>query len=209
MIRYFSRRATSPPGKRFGCMIQSMRSLPYSSATTSGSRRQRARLPWPGPRSSSIPQLSAGFRAWMSRKKETGMMPGRRYSGATPSPTASTLPQQTGWAGKRSSNSGGAHLSATPSARLWPEPAASEEEVLIADLDLARNELVREGWGFFRNRRPDVYWPLIEMVKAEDSWEKRAKRGNRILSGGYASAAGLPHACRMGRARGDLARLAL
>ena len=45
----------------------------------------------------------------------------------------------------------------------------SAEEVLIAELDLAKNELVREGWGFFRNRRPDVYWPLIEMVRVYDS----------------------------------------
>jgi agmatine deiminase len=39
------------------------------------------------------------------------------------------------------------------------------EEVLLADLDLAKNKSVREGWGFFRNRRPDLYWPIIEMVK--------------------------------------------
>ena len=93
--------------------------------------------------------------------------------------------------------------------KIVARASSSEEEVLIAELDLAKNELVREGWGFFRNRRPDVYWPLIEMVKVEDSGKKGRKGGNRILSGGHASAIGLPHACRMGRARGDLARLAL
>ena len=51
--------------------------------------------------------------------------------------------------------------------------ASSErEEVLLADLDLAKNQAVREGWGFFRNRRPDLYWPIIEMVK-EPGPEKR------------------------------------
>ncbi|HOV52731.1 MAG TPA: agmatine deiminase family protein, partial [Methanothrix sp.] len=35
----------------------------------------------------------------------------------------------------------------------------------MAELDLAQNEVVREGWGFFCNRRPDTYWPLIEMVQ--------------------------------------------
>ncbi|VVB70651.1 Nitrilase [uncultured archaeon] len=40
-----------------------------------------------------------------------------------------------------------------------------QEEVIVAELDLGMNEAVREGWGFFRNRRPDVYWPIIEMVQ--------------------------------------------
>ena len=31
------------------------------------------------------------------------------------------------------------------------------EEVLIAEVDLAGNEAIREGWGFFRNRRPETY----------------------------------------------------
>ena len=45
----------------------------------------------------------------------------------------------------------------------------SDEEVLVAELDLAKNEMVREGWGFFRNRRPDAYWPLIEMVRERET----------------------------------------
>lgn len=39
----------------------------------------------------------------------------------------------------------------------------SEEQVIVADLDLTKNEEIREGWGFFRNRRPDVYWPVVEL----------------------------------------------
>ncbi len=35
----------------------------------------------------------------------------------------------------------------------------SSEEVLVAAVDLAQNAAVREGWGFFRNRRPDTYTP--------------------------------------------------
>lgn len=50
--------------------------------------------------------------------------------------------------------------------KIVARAGSREEEVLIAEIDLAKNELVRESWGFFRNRRPDVYWPLIEMVKA-------------------------------------------
>lgn len=35
--------------------------------------------------------------------------------------------------------------------------AGKGEEVLIAEIDLSLNELVREGWGFLRNRRPETY----------------------------------------------------
>ena len=35
--------------------------------------------------------------------------------------------------------------------------AGRGEEVLIAEIDLSLNDLVREGWGFLRNRRPETY----------------------------------------------------
>lgn len=35
--------------------------------------------------------------------------------------------------------------------------AGEEEEVLLADILPGKNEEVREGWGFLRNRRPDTY----------------------------------------------------
>lgn len=35
--------------------------------------------------------------------------------------------------------------------------AGDREEILIAELDLAMNEAVRDSWGFFRNRRPETY----------------------------------------------------
>ncbi len=48
-----------------------------------------------------------------------------------------------------------------------------DEEILVVELDLAKNKEVREGWGFFRNRRPDIYWPLIEMVQEPEKARKR------------------------------------
>ncbi|HZD42916.1 MAG TPA: nitrilase-related carbon-nitrogen hydrolase, partial [Methanomicrobiales archaeon] len=41
--------------------------------------------------------------------------------------------------------------------------AGEDEEILIADLDLAINQRVREGWGFLRNRCPSTYGVLQEM----------------------------------------------
>lgn len=35
--------------------------------------------------------------------------------------------------------------------------AGEKEEVLIADISPGKNEEIREGWGFLRNRRPDTY----------------------------------------------------
>jgi agmatine deiminase len=48
--------------------------------------------------------------------------------------------------------------------RVLARAGSSAEEILVVEVDLSRNVEVREGWGFFRNRRPDVYWPIIEMV---------------------------------------------
>ena len=38
------------------------------------------------------------------------------------------------------------------------------EEVLIRKIDLSRNKVIREGWGFFRNRKPKMYLPLWKKV---------------------------------------------
>ena len=36
----------------------------------------------------------------------------------------------------------------------------TDEEVLVVEVDLAMNETVRDGWGFYRNRRPETYGAL-------------------------------------------------
>ncbi len=44
--------------------------------------------------------------------------------------------------------------------------APSDSEcVLVAQIDIAENRVVRDGWGFLRNRRPDTYSVLIDNVK--------------------------------------------
>lgn len=63
--------------------------------------------------------------------------------------------------------------------KVLARASGCEEEVLVAELDLAKNELVRDGWGFFRNRRPDLYWPLIERVLETEKPEKSA--GNKAI----------------------------
>jgi agmatine deiminase len=41
--------------------------------------------------------------------------------------------------------------------RVLKRASAAREEVLVAKLDLSHNRRIREGWGFFRNRRTDTY----------------------------------------------------
>ncbi|MCK9308566.1 MAG: agmatine deiminase family protein, partial [Methanoculleus sp.] len=40
----------------------------------------------------------------------------------------------------------------------------TNDEVLVVEVDLAENEAVREGWGFFRNRRPETYGALTRRL---------------------------------------------
>jgi len=63
--------------------------------------------------------------------------------------------------------------------RIIAEASSISEEVLVVTLDLAKNDAVREGWGFFRSRRPDLYWPVIEMVREEESQKARAVAAGR------------------------------
>ncbi len=39
--------------------------------------------------------------------------------------------------------------------------AGSDECIVLADIDLSKNIMVRDGWGFLRNRRPDAYHSLL------------------------------------------------
>ena len=39
-----------------------------------------------------------------------------------------------------------------------------DEEVLVVEVDFSENEIVREGWGFFRNRRPETYGALTRRL---------------------------------------------
>jgi len=50
--------------------------------------------------------------------------------------------------------------------KVLAEGSSTNEEVVIAEVDLSKNERIKEGWGFLRNRRPDTYSPLTKKVEA-------------------------------------------
>ncbi|WP_300041172.1 agmatine deiminase family protein [Methanospirillum sp.] len=43
--------------------------------------------------------------------------------------------------------------------------AGSEEEILITSVDLAMNAIIRDSWGFMRNRRPETYHLLTSPIR--------------------------------------------
>jgi len=46
--------------------------------------------------------------------------------------------------------------------RVLARASDRDEQVLVVELDVDKNRVVREGWGFFRNRRPDAYGLLVK-----------------------------------------------
>ncbi|HXU95245.1 MAG TPA: agmatine deiminase family protein [Candidatus Nitrosotalea sp.] len=48
--------------------------------------------------------------------------------------------------------------------RLIKRASETEEEVLVAELDLSQNKRIQEGWGFMRNRLPGTYGQLTSRV---------------------------------------------
>lgn len=46
--------------------------------------------------------------------------------------------------------------------KILKRASKNKEEVLVCKIDLAHNKRIREGWGFFRNRRSDTYNQLIK-----------------------------------------------
>lgn len=45
---------------------------------------------------------------------------------------------------------------------MLKEASTTKEETLIAEVDLAKNKRIQEGWGFLRNRRPETYGKIVE-----------------------------------------------
>ena len=54
------------------------------------------------------------------------------------------------------------------------EASADREEILLAEIDLARIEDVRRNWPFLRDRRIDAYAGITKRFLDEDQWRKKA-----------------------------------
>jgi N-carbamoylputrescine amidase len=54
------------------------------------------------------------------------------------------------------------------------EASPDKEEILLAEIDLARIEDVRRNWPFLRDRRIDAYAGITERFLDEDPWQKKS-----------------------------------
>jgi agmatine deiminase len=46
--------------------------------------------------------------------------------------------------------------------KVLKEASTTKEEIVVAKIDLSKNQRIQEGWGFLRNRRPDTYNQLVK-----------------------------------------------
>ena len=53
------------------------------------------------------------------------------------------------------------------------EASADREEILLAEIDLARIEDVRRNWPFLRDRRIDAYAGITDRFRNEEPWRKK------------------------------------
>jgi len=56
-----------------------------------------------------------------------------------------------------------------PFGKVLARASSAKDDVLIAKLNLSKNEFYSEGWGFLRNRRPDTYGILTKKVLIKKS----------------------------------------
>ena len=67
----------------------------------------------------------------------------------------------------------GSSFVADPQGVLIAEAPADREEILLAEIDLARIEDVRRNWPFLRDRRIDAYAGITRRFLDEDPWSKK------------------------------------
>ena len=67
----------------------------------------------------------------------------------------------------------GSSFVADPQGVIVAQASADREEILIAEIDLARLEDVRRNWPFLRDRRIDAYEGITRRFLDEDPWAKK------------------------------------
>ena len=104
--------------------------------------------------------------------------PGAPCSGDMPSRTASTWRRSTG-SEKRSRGRAakgiefwGSSFLCGPQGEILTEASVEREEILFAEVDLARIEEVRRNWPFLRDRRIDAYGGITSRVLDDEAWGK-------------------------------------
>lgn len=53
--------------------------------------------------------------------------------------------------------------------KVLAEASITNEETVIVKVNLSMNQMIQDGWGFLRNRRPDTYQPLTKKVRLHEN----------------------------------------
>ena len=76
---------------------------------------------------------------------------------------ANRIGREVGRGGEREINFYGSSFIADATGAKVAEAGRDTEAVLIASFDLAELQTMRHAWGLFRDRRPDLYQPLLTL----------------------------------------------
>ncbi len=103
---------------------------------------------------------------------------------------------------------GGSFL-ADPFGRIIAKAGHDAEEILMGEIDRELIEETRRNWPFLRDRRVDAYAPITQrFLDPCAPTHERAQITMPFKRRKYAAPTGLPHARRVGAARGHMACVA-
>jgi N-carbamoylputrescine amidase len=88
-------------------------------------------------------------------------MQGHAAANLTPLVAANRVGTETGTLG--TTNFWGRSFIAGPTGEIVAEAGSEDETVILASFDLAAIREMRANWGVFRDRRPDLYAPLLTL----------------------------------------------
>jgi N-carbamoylputrescine amidase len=60
-----------------------------------------------------------------------------------------------------------------PRGEILAQASATEEDIVVADVDLSVIPELRALWGYYRDRRPDLYGPLVTTAEASAAPRRR------------------------------------
>ena len=100
---------------------------------------------------------------WDSSGHWQRVMQGHAGANLTPVIAANRIGREVGRGGEREITFYGSSFIADSTGAKLAEAGRDEEAVLTASFDLDANRQMRHAWGLFRDRRPDLYGPLLTL----------------------------------------------
>ncbi len=101
--------------------------------------------------------------SWDSSGHWQRVMQGHAGANLTPLIAANRIGHEVGVRGDREITFYGSSFIADPTGAKVAEAGRTEEAVIVATFDLTAIRQMRHAWGLFRDRRPDLYGPLLTL----------------------------------------------